>query len=287
MSVYTVGPVGEANRHSGRYYGKYSGTVMDDDDPDKSGKLKVAIPTVWRGTEPLWARPCFRAGHFPIPEVVSGINAFYLGAKVWVEFEAGDPHYPLWVGVWYPPDTVPDEAKLEPPTSRVVRTPSGHTVEFADKSGEEKIVLRHKLNAFVSIDKKGSVVIGNANGSVVYLNADQGEVSVISEHGHRVVMSADGMALTHHDGSYVDLRADKVTVQASAKVQVMAKEVAVTGGAVSLGAGPTQLNVVLDSPAFKLFAKHVHPSAMGPTGPPTPPLLPMTYTSNSVKASLT
>jgi uncharacterized protein involved in type VI secretion and phage assembly len=275
MTLYAPNLGLEDNRHRGRYYGKYSGVVIDDNDPDKVGRLQVSVPAVWAGAEPLWARPCFPAGHFFTPVI---------GSKVWVEFEAGDPQFPIWVGVWYPTDSVPAEARLAPPTSRVIKTASGHTVEFADKDGEESILIRHKGNAFISIDKKGSVVVGNASGSVVYLNSDQHEASVISEQGHRVVLSGDGMALTHNDGSFVDLRSDKVTVSASAKVQVMANEVAVTGGAVSLGSAP-QFGVVIDGPAFEAFLLHVHPSAMGPTGPPAPPAVGKAMASTSIKAS--
>ncbi len=276
MTIYTPAGATDLDRHRGRWYGKYSGVVVDDDDPQMLGRLKVNVPSVWRGDDAMWARPCFPAGHFFTPPV---------GAHVWVEFEAGDPGYPLWVGVWFADGEVPDEAALEPPTSRVIRTPSGHTMEFADEDGAEKITLRHKADAFVSIDENGSVVVGNATGSLVFLNAHDAEVAVVSEQGHRVTMSGDGLTLTHNDGSFVDVRSDSVTVNASAKVQVMGREVAVTGGAVSLGAGPLQFGVVLDSPAFELFLNHTHPSAMGPTGPPLPPAIATTMVSTSVKAS--
>ena len=277
MSLFPVAGGTDVDRHAGRYYGKYSGTVVDDDDPQKLGRLQVAVPSVWRGEEPMWARPCFPPCHFFTPPV---------GASVWVEFEAGDPGYPLWVGTWYPQGSVPPEADAEPPTSRVVQTPSGHTVELADAEGEEKIVIRHKLDSFVSIDKKGSLILGNQNGSLVYLNSDKGEVTVVSEHGHRVLMSSDGISVTHTDGSFVDVRSDKVTVSASAKVQVMANEVAITGGAVSLGSAPVQFGVVLDNPAFDAFLMHMHPSAMGPTGPPVPPAVGPAVSSMSVKAGM-
>lgn len=276
MTMYLPATSSDLDRHRGRWYGKYSGVVVDDDDPDKLGRLKVNVAAVWRGADPMWARPCFPPGHFFTPPV---------GAHVWVEFEAGDPGYPLWVGVWFPQDDVPAEAALEPPTSRVIQTPSGHTVEFADEDGKEKILVRHKADAFLSIDENGSVVVGNATGSLVYLNSKDAEVAVVSEQGHRVTMSGDGLTMTHNDGSFVDVRSDSVTVNAASKVQVMGNQVAVTGGAVSLGSGPPQYGVVLDSVAFELFLKHVHPSAMGPTGPPTPPVPPNSLGSTSVKAS--
>jgi uncharacterized protein involved in type VI secretion and phage assembly len=171
MTIYTPSTGFGLDRHRGRWYGKYSGVVVDDDDPAKLGRLKVNVPTVWRGADPIWARPCFPPGHFFTPPV---------GAHVWVEFEGGDPGYPLWVGVWFAQDEVPAEAALRPPTSRVIQTPSGHTVEFADEDGKERVLVRHRADAFLSIDENGSVVIGNATGSLVYLNAQDAEVAVVS-----------------------------------------------------------------------------------------------------------
>src|SRR4051794_22030915 len=276
MTLYAAQRSDDLDRHRGRWYGKYSGTVVDDKDPKKQGRLQVEVPSVWRGTKPLWARPCFPPGQFFTPPV---------GAHVWVEFEAGDPQYPLWVGVWWAEKDVPEKAALELPTTRVITTPSGHTVEFDDKEGEEAITVHHKADGFVSIDPQGSVVVGNSSGSLIYLNAADAEVSVVSEHGHRVTMTEDGLALTHDGGSFVDVRSDAVTVRGKAKVQVMADSVSLTGGGVSLGAGSPQFGVVLGSPAFQAFLMHTHPSAMGPTGTPLPPAVAATMVSNSVRGS--
>jgi uncharacterized protein involved in type VI secretion and phage assembly len=276
VTLYAAQRSNDLDRHRGRWYGKYSGTVVDDKDPQKQGRLQVEVPSVWRGPKPRWARPCFPPGQFFTPPV---------GAKVWVEFEAGDPHYPLWVGIWWAQQEVPEKAALDEPTTRMITTPSGHTVQFDDKDGEEAITVHHKADGFLSIDAKGSVVVGNASGSIIYLNADDGEVSVISEQGHRITLTGDGLALTHNDGSFVDVRGDNVTVSGSSKVQVMANNVSITGGGVSLGSGSPQFGVVLGSPAFELFLNHTHPSAMGPTGTPLPPPVATVMVSKSVKGS--
>src|SRR5436309_3371122 len=142
----------ELERHAGKYYGKYSGEVTDNVDPQQLGRIKVRVPSVFGLDLEVMARPCMPYGHFFIPHV---------GCKVWVEFEAGDPNFPLWVGAWYPSGGPPAEAAQTPPDNRVIQTPSGHTIEIQDKSGEEKITIRHKLNSFIAIDKDGSVIIGN------------------------------------------------------------------------------------------------------------------------------
>ena len=79
------------------FYGKYRGTVLDNIDPLQSGRLQVEVPDV-AGTVPsTWALPCLPfagtgAGFFAVPPV---------GSLVWVEFEQGDPDYPIWTGCFW------------------------------------------------------------------------------------------------------------------------------------------------------------------------------------------
>lgn len=272
-------PASDLDRHVGRFYGKYPAIVVDVEDPNKVGRIKVDAPSIFPESQPQWARPCFASGHFFVPPV---------GAKVWIEFEAGDIEFPLWVGTWYVPDDVPPEADTDAATSRVIHTPSGHAVEFSDAENEEKIVIRHKLDSYVSVDETGSVILANQNGSLVYLNADAGELTVVSEHGHRVVMSGDTVSVTHADGSFLNLAGSEATLSASAKVQVIADEVAVTGGAVSVG--PTaSMHVLVAEKFVPLYAAHTHPTAVGPSGPPVPPVVPdptfAAQASQSIKVS--
>ena len=56
----------DLQRHTGRYYSKYSGIVTDNEDPDTLGKVKVQVPSVLVDLE-VWARPCLPYGHFFIP----------------------------------------------------------------------------------------------------------------------------------------------------------------------------------------------------------------------------
>src|SRR5438093_1586430 len=110
----------DLKRHAGKFYGKYSGEVTDNHDDDFFGRIKVKVPSVFGADVEVRARPCFPYGHFFVPPV---------GAKVWVEFEAGNTSYPLWVGTWYPQGKTPQPAAMAPPDNRVIQTASGHTIE--------------------------------------------------------------------------------------------------------------------------------------------------------------
>ncbi|HEX3532148.1 MAG TPA: phage baseplate assembly protein V [Thermoanaerobaculia bacterium] len=96
-----------ARRHEGRYFGKYRGLVKDNKDPLKIGRVQATVPSV-PGMTLNWALPCVpyagqQVGFYTIPPI---------GALVWIEFEGGDPTYPIWSGCfWNPgsPSDVPTE----------------------------------------------------------------------------------------------------------------------------------------------------------------------------------
>ena len=76
------------------YFGKYRGTVVSNDDPTSRGRLQVTVPNLVENT---WAMPC-------VPYAGSGVGFFAIppvGANVWVEFEGGDPDYPIWSGCFW------------------------------------------------------------------------------------------------------------------------------------------------------------------------------------------
>lgn len=80
-----------------RFFGKYRGTVANNVDPMMQGRLQVNVPAVYGSGQLSWAMPCVAfagpgVGLFLVPPV---------GANVWVEFEAGDPDYPIWAGCFW------------------------------------------------------------------------------------------------------------------------------------------------------------------------------------------
>jgi len=86
-----------------RYLGKYRGTVSDNSDPTGRGRLQVRVPAVL-GDLAVWAMPC-------VPYAGAGVGFYSLpepGAGVWVEFEGGDPSYPIWVGCFWADGQLPD-----------------------------------------------------------------------------------------------------------------------------------------------------------------------------------
>jgi hypothetical protein len=93
---------------TGRFYGLYQGIVIDNNDPEKRGRLKVRVPSVFAEQdfeEWIYGKSIFNSnkiGIFAIPAVKSG---------VWITFMNGDPAMPIWEMGWFSDSEIPDEFK--------------------------------------------------------------------------------------------------------------------------------------------------------------------------------
>src|SRR5207244_6392109 len=136
---------------SGQYFGKYTGVVEDNSDADKLGQIQVSVPSIFPPDEKVQARAALPYGYFFVPEKQ---------AKVWVEFEGGDPGLPLWTGIQMMQSADwASEAAVDPPQTRVIKTAAGHVVIFSDDSGNEGIEIKDGVNGHdLKLDKSGITV---------------------------------------------------------------------------------------------------------------------------------
>jgi hypothetical protein len=260
-------------RHAGKYYGKYAGTVTKVEDDKQLGRIWVKVPSVLSDVE-IQARPCFPEGHFWVPPVK---------ANVWVEFEAGDPRYAIWTGVWYSQNDDLSPANITPPLSRLIKTPKGHTVEILDKDGEEKIVVRHEKKSFLALDKEGSALLGNDQGSFLHLNSKDQGATLMEQHGNLITMNSDGVLIVNSSGVTLEIKGSNVRIIASGTIQLSGNGINLQGN-VAIGNQP-QMSAVMAELFVPLFMSHVHATAMGPTLPPTVPILPQAIGTLFTKVS--
>lgn len=198
---------------SGRYYGKYTGIVTDNKDPDKRGRVKVAVPTIFPEEETAWARPVLPYGFYFVPEVE---------ARVWIEFEGGDLGLPLWTGLQYQKDDWPDEA--DEPTRRVIKTKAGHRIVFTDKDGEESIEVHDGKNDHVILlDQKG-VHVSTKQGQKI----DLADSAITLDSGQIATAKLESSKIT------LDCGASKVEVSA-AMINVESPQIELNGAMVKLG----------------------------------------------------
>jgi uncharacterized protein involved in type VI secretion and phage assembly len=243
-------------------FGKFRATVVDNKDPQKRGRLKLMVPSVLADQESDWALPCLPYGGFEnqgmffVPDI---------DAQVWVEFEEGDISRPIWVGTfWQQESDTPTDAARDDPTTRMIRTHSGHILQFDDEEGEERFRLYHPAEAEMTIDNKGTITLTDTSGAVLRMDADNEEIVVEDANGNIMTMNSSGTRVEDSNGNVIEMAAAGITAEAP--------KIVLKGGQVHLGDEGGE-PVIKGQSFLSLFATHIHtvaPVVGGPTSPPIP-----------------
>lgn len=151
-----------------QYFGKYRGTVINNLDPMQTGRLMVQVPDVLGLATSSWAMPCFpvtgkQMGFWAIPQI---------GTGVWVEFEQGNPDFPIWTGCWYGSAAeVPALAlATQPPLSSIFMQTAGQvTFQMSDLPGPAGgILLKTATGAMIMVNDVG-ITISNGKGATLIM----------------------------------------------------------------------------------------------------------------------
>jgi|APLak6261658528_1056013.scaffolds.fasta_scaffold00016_7 uncharacterized protein involved in type VI secretion and phage assembly len=249
-----------ARQNQQHYYGKFRGFVVDNQDPEQRGRLRVRVPSVLADAVTGWALPCLpfgglaNQGLFFVPEV---------GAQIWVEFEEGNLDRPLWVGVfWQQLGDIPQEGQKTPPTTRVLRTPSGHVLQFDDAAGAEQFHLYHPTGAELSIDAQGSMVLSNPRGARLALDVDGNKVVLEDTNGNSMTLDATGTVVQDSSGNRIEMAAIGISVKGQL--------ITIEGSQVAIG-GPGGEPLIKGMSFLTLFATHIH-TCTAPGSPSSPPI---------------
>jgi uncharacterized protein involved in type VI secretion and phage assembly len=149
------------------FLGKYRGTVVNNIDPMQLGRIQVIVPDVSNVMLSSWAMPCvpvagLQMGQFAVPPI---------GAGVWVEFERGDPDYPIWVGCfWGTAAEVPALARTVPPgvAGITLQTTLQNGLTVNDVPGPTGgIMLRSATGATLIVNDTGIYIQNGKGASIV------------------------------------------------------------------------------------------------------------------------
>jgi len=151
-----------------RYFGKYSGVVINNIDPLQMGRIQASVPDVSNVIPTTWAKPC-------VPVAGTQMGSYFIppiGAGVWIEFEQGDPNYPVWVGGWWGSAAeVPALALAGNPASPsiVLQTQMQNSLVISDLPGPTGgIMLKSPGGAMILVNDIG-ITISNGRGAVISL----------------------------------------------------------------------------------------------------------------------
>jgi uncharacterized protein involved in type VI secretion and phage assembly len=151
-----------------KFWGKYRATVVNNIDPLQLGRILVSVPDVQGLIPSSWAMPCVpiagkQMGTYVVPQI---------GAGVWVEFEQGDPDYPVWVGgFWGSAAEVPALALAGNPASPsiVLQTALQNALVVSDLPGPTGgIMLKSTTGATIIVNDTG-IYIQNGKGASIIM----------------------------------------------------------------------------------------------------------------------
>ena len=173
--------IGGGGKCPEKFYGKYRGTVINNIDPMQLGRIMVMVPDVSGFIPTSWAMPCVpiagkQMGTFVVPQV---------GAGVWIEFEQGDPDYPIWVGgFWGIAAEVP-------------------VLALAGVPGNPNIVLQSTLqNSLVISDlpgPTGGIMLKSTTGATLIVN----DTGIYIQNGKGASLVMVGPSVTINNGALV------------------------------------------------------------------------------------
>lgn len=161
------------------FYGKHRGTVINNIDPMMQGRIQAIVPAVSNIALTSWAMPCL-----PVAGIQTGMFAVpIIGSGVWIEFENGDPDYPIWTGCFYGSAAeVPALALTVPPAVPGItfQTPLQNGVSINDVPGP-----------------LGGIVIKSATGATLIVN----DTGIYIQNGKGASITMIGPAVTINNGA--------------------------------------------------------------------------------------
>ena len=120
-----------------KYYSLYEGKVLDNDDPNKQGRVKVECSKIGAGQSIGWAYPISRNNFVSIPKV---------GDSVWLFFSTGNARFPRYIHSWWGEDDMPEKALDDYPNVHLWETSTGNILLMNDVTG--KVYIENNKGAF-------------------------------------------------------------------------------------------------------------------------------------------
>lgn len=140
-----------------------SAVVVDNNDPDKLGRIKVKFP--WIDADTVWVRmmsPHAGNGHgwICVPEIDD---------EVLVGFEHGNPSYPVVLGALYNKDNAPsNEAGDADNNVKIFATKGGNQIYLGDADGSQEIKITQGKNS----------IILSMSGPKITIESDKGDIEI-------------------------------------------------------------------------------------------------------------
>jgi hypothetical protein len=154
---------------SGPMFGKFRGVVSDNRDPLFLGRIRAKVVDVFGDNESGWALPA-------LPYAGKDVGLFLVpptDAFVWIEFEHGDPEYPIWSGCFWAQGEVPASPAVS--EMKVLKTDLV-TLTINDLPGAGGLTIETTQGMKIVISVSG-IEIDNGMGASIKLSGPQTSVN--------------------------------------------------------------------------------------------------------------
>ncbi|MBZ5537568.1 MAG: phage baseplate assembly protein V [Acidobacteriia bacterium] len=189
--------------------GFFPAVVIDNVDPENSGRVKVRIPETGTPGQPeveAWARiATLMAGNNRGSWFIPDVND-----EVLVAFEGGSARQPYVIGGLWSQTSPPPEKMDTTNNKKLLRSRNGVKITLDDQSGQE------------------SLIVETPGGQKITLKDGPGAIEITDSNGNLVKLETNG-----------------ISVNASAKVIINASQVEVNAGMVSVNAGMSKFSGVV------------------------------------------
>ena len=155
-----------------KFTGFYRGKVVDNNDPDKAGRIRVKVYPMFADLPEEeydaipWAVPAFPIsrgsgdfGTFAVPKI---------GSFVWVFFENFDYNQPVYFAEAFSKANIMAEFNTsEYPDKLGFKLSNGIYVYFVDRNSNKILGVSHPSGTYIKIFDNGAVIIHSANNVVI------------------------------------------------------------------------------------------------------------------------
>jgi len=219
------------------FFGKYRGKVSNNKDPLGIGRIQAVVEAV--APDMLnWAMPCTpyagpQEGFFMMPPV---------GANVWVEFEGGDPNYPIWSGgFWGEKQDQKPPMDATGPEMKVLQTEK-MVLSFDDKNTKLTAKLKPKADKgggqTMSLTMDEKAIILTAKQVTITITPDKVEI----KKGSTIIELTDNIVLKKPPAT-IEINSSITVKNSAASTEWTASAINLKNGAASIALSPASVNV--------------------------------------------
>ena len=212
-----------------RQFGFFKGIVKSRNDPSKQGNLKVLVPAL--------SKRLFEA--MPSHDLVHDFRIPPIGALVWIGFQDGLSHLPVWFWGWNKQGELEPETQSNYPGNiglgprllswgdmRILFNPdeNDRRIEIKDFQETTSVILAPDDEVPISIKANGNILIESAQGSIIMRSNAVMEEAL----GDKVITTPDNIKI--EAGRAVEINAiEEFTVTASNLIKLFGATTAEIG----------------------------------------------------------